>query len=235
MIITNCNTTTVNSDRAKTGYYNATVSKNFDETRRELVRGINRIAIESDINVLISACDTDYVIVHLHGFATMGREVKLSVLRIREEIQIAANLVDTEISSNVGLDNLTIDIKIPMKAFEAIYIEKQNANIELASFVNAKVITIDSRSGSIDISAIFQVLNVYCKRGEINVKSEICSDVMLNIVNEKGDINVFLGNAGISQLSVNFEKISYTSNPESKVFYTVSGYIISKNGNTKFY
>lgn len=226
-------------------------NKKFDETKKESATGINQITINSDINVKVSACNTNDVTAHLHGSAITDGDLKLSVARFGDEIQVSVKSEETSISysnmsiiskSSVVINNFTfgsnsglaLDVQIPMKAFEKLSVESKNANIDVKSSVNANTITVDSKNGNIDLSAMFQILNLNCKNGNVNVDSEATCNVRLNVSSKNGNVDVTLGNIGISKVSVDSKNGSYKNNPRLKGIYTASGYITSKNGNTRF-
>lgn len=208
-------------------------SKKFDETRKESANGINRITVDSDINVKVSACTSNNITAHLHGSAITNSTPKLSVTRFGDEIRVSVKLEGSSIScSNVsiksgssvvintfnfsssGNSGLTLDVQIPTRAFEKLSVESKNANIY--------------------VSAIFKTLNIDYKNGNIDVDSEAHSDIKLNVIGKNGNVDVTLENIGTSTVSVDSKNGSCRNNPRLRGIYTVSSYITSKNGNVKF-
>ena len=45
---------------------NANFCKKIDETKNELAKGVDRIAIDSDVPVKVSACDTKKITARIH-------------------------------------------------------------------------------------------------------------------------------------------------------------------------
>lgn len=244
--VTIVNGRVINEEAFKDSY-----SKEFDETKNESTNGINRISIISDVNVKVSACNTNDVIAHLHGLAITDSDLKLSMTKIGDEIRVCVKSEVTSVrSSNVSMisgssvvinnciisgdSGLILDVQIPTKSFEKLYIESKNANVDVKSSVNANTITVDNKNGNIDLSAIFQTLNIDCKNGNVDIDSEACCDVSLNVSSKNGNIDVTIGNIGISKLSVNSKNGGCKNNPRLKGIYKVCGYITSKNGNVRF-
>lgn len=244
------NVTIVNGRVIEGNSCDDTTSKKFDETKKVSANGVNRIIIDSNINVKVSASSTNDVTAHLHGYAIMDSNLKLSVTRVGDEVHISVESEGASISyinmstistSSVVINNfssgsnggLTLDVKIPTKAFEKIFVESKNANIDVTSSVTANTVTVDNMNGNIDISAIFQTLSIDCKNGNVNIDSEARCDVRLNVANKNGNVDVTLGNIGTSKVSIDCKNGSCKNNPRLRGIYTVSGYITSKNGNVK--
>lgn len=226
--------------------------KKFDETKKESANGVNRITVDSDVNVKVSACNTNDVTAHLHGSAIMDGDLELSVTRVDDEIRVSVQGKSSSITCNsmliisvssVVINNfssgstggLTLDVQIPARAFDKLSLESKNANIDVASSVNANTITAYNKNGNIDVSATFQVLNAECKNGNIDVDAEARSDVKLDVTSKNGNVDVSLGNIGTSRVSVDSKNGSCKNNPRLRGSYTATGYITSKNGNAKFW
>lgn len=223
-------------------------SKKFDETKKESANGVNQITIDSDVNVTVSACNTNEVTAHLYGCVIMDSNLELCVTRISDEIQISVKSEESSTSysnmsifsgssviiNNFSTGGLTLDIQIPARAFDKLSIKSKNANINLTSTVNANTIAVDNKNGNIDVSATFQVLNAECKNGNIDVDSEACCDVRLDVTSKNGNVDVYLSNIGTSRVSVDSKNGNCKNNPRLNGAFTASGYVTSKNGNAKF-
>lgn len=225
------NVTIVNGWVISGDSYNDSVSKKFDETKKESANGVDRITIDSDVNVKVSACNKSDVIAHLHGSAILDGELDFSLTRVGDEIRVS---VKSNGSYLISCSSLTIDVQIPARAFEKLYVESKNADIDVASSVSANTITVDNKNGNIDVSAIFQALNLECKNGNVDVNSEARCDVRLDVTSKNGNVDVSLGNIGTSKVSVDSKNGGCKNNPRLSGKYTASGYIISKNGNARF-
>lgn len=220
-------------------------SKDFDEIKKESASGIDRITIDSNINVKVSASDTNEVTAHLHGSAITNNTYKLYMKRFNKEIHISVNpeessmsvISGVSISSStiiVGGDGLVLDVQIPTRAFELLSVESINANIDVTSFVNANTITVNNKNGNIDVTAMFKSLNIDCKNGNIDVDSEAQSDINFNITCKNGNIDVIIENIGASTVFVDSKNGHCRNTPHLKGIYSASGSITSKNGNVKF-
>lgn len=222
-------------------------SKKFDETITESASGVNRITIDSDINVKISACGTNDVTAHLHGSAITNATPKLSMKRVGDELVISVKSEESSNSySSVSMiiinssicgdgEGLVLDVQIPSRAFEKLSVESKNANIDVTSSVNANTITVDNKNGNIDVSAIFKTLKIDCQNGNVDVDSEANCDIALYVTSKNGNADVTIHNIGTSEVSVNAVNGNCRNSPRLKGLYTASGYIISKNGNVKFH
>lgn len=49
-------------------------------------------------------------------------------------------------------NDLTLDITIPNEEFEKISVEIKNANIDVASYIKARFITVENKNGNVDVS-----------------------------------------------------------------------------------
>lgn len=232
--------------------------KKFDETKKESANGVNRITIDSNVNVKVSTCDTNEITAHLHGSAIMDNDLELSVTKRGDEIRVSVETDGVSNSYNnmsiisgnsiisqsaVVINNfgsgsnggLMLDVQIPAKAFEEISVESTDANIDVSSSVNANSITAESKNGNIDVSATFQNLTVECKSGNVDVDSEAHCNVKLNVTSKNGNVDVTIGNIGTSNVSVASKNGNCKNNPKLRGIYTVSGCVTSKNGNAKFH
>lgn len=227
--------------------------KKFDETKKESANGVNRITIDSNVNVKVSACDTNEITAHLHSSAIMDSDLELSVTRRGDEIRVSTETAGVSNSYNnmsiisgnstVVINNfstgsnggLTLDIQIPTKAFERISAEITNANIDVSSSVNANSITVESKNGNVDVSATFKTLTIECQNGNVDVDSEAYCNIKLNVTSNNGNVDVTIGNIGTSNVSVDSKNGRCKNNPKLIGVYTVYGYITSKNGNAKFH
>lgn len=233
-------------------FFDDSVCKKFDEIRKESANGVNRITIDSNVNVKVSACDTNDITAHLYGSTIMDCDIELSVTRRGDEIRVSAEMDSisnsynnmsisfqrTVIINNFGSSSnggLMLDVQIPAKVFEKISVESTNANIDVASSVNANSITAESKNGNIDVSATFQNLTVECKNGSVDVDSEAYCNVELNVTSKNGNVDVTIGNIGTSNVSVASKNGNCKNNPKLRGIYTVSGCVTSKNGNAKFH
>ena len=193
------NSTVINGNSCSNNDY-----KNFDETKREAADMVNRIIINSIIDVKVSACDTNDIIAHLHGSAITSNNTELSVTRHRHEIRISAQ---TNKRSNDNMSmifqnsvivgnfsfcsnaNLMLDIQIPRKVFERISIESEHGKIAIDSAVKSNSITAKSTSGNINVSAVFHDLIVESEQGKITIDSTVKSN-SITAKSTSGNINV---------------------------------------------
>ena len=221
-------------------------NKKFDDVRKESAFGVNRIIIESDINVTVSACNTDDVVAHLHGNAVTNNSHKLSVTRVGKDIHISVKSEENSMSiisgcsvsissiNIIGSNGLVLDVQIPERIFQELSVETRNGEIDITSSVNAKTIKALNRNGNVDVTAMFQTLNIDCQNGNIDVDSEAHSDIQLNIVSRNGNVDVTLENIGTSKVSVDSKNGNCRNNPRLRGIYTASGFVTSYNGNVKY-
>lgn len=226
--------------------------KEFDEIKKEPSNGVNTIYIDSDINVKVSACNTNDIIAHLHGSAITDNDFKLLMTRFGEDIQISVKSDETSINygdmfvssgssfviNNLSIgdsNGLTLDIQIPRKVLKKLSVESKNADIDVDSSVYANGIYINSKNGNADVSAIFQILNINCKNGNIDIDSEAHCNIGLEVISKNGNVDVTIRNLNTSKVSVDSENGKCKNNPRLTGVYTAVGYITSKNGNVKFH
>ena len=223
--------------------------KEFNEIKRTLSNGICNITIESDVNVNICASDTNEIVAHLHGSCASDIDINLTMKISFKEVKICAqsnsdnntnmsiisdSCIIINSSTSFCANDLTLDVKLPIKEFEKLFVESKNSNINILSSVKANTIEVNSKNGNIDVSAIFKNLNIDCKNGNIDIDSEAHSDVNLNLSSKNGNINTVIENIGISSISVVSKNGNCKNNPRLKGAYIASGCITSKNGNIRF-
>lgn len=245
------NVTIVNGRVISEDSCNDSASKKFDETKKESANAVNRITVDSDVNVKVSACNTNDVTAHLHGSAIMDGGLELSVTRVGDEIRVSVKREGSSItynsmsilyrnsivinnSSYMSSKDLTLYVQIPARAFDNLSFKSKHGNIDVASTVNANTITVDSKHGDIDVSATFQVLNAESKHGNIEVDTEARSNIKLDVSSKNGNVDVSLGNIGTSRIFVDSKNGKCKNNPRLRGSYTAIGYIMSYNGNAKF-
>lgn len=227
--------------------------KEFDETKVESANGVNRITIDSNINVTVSASNNSDVVAHMYGATITDDNLSLSMQRLENEIGIsvvAANsssgcsnmsivsigAINSTISecSFVEDNSLVLSVQIPSRAFEKLSVESKNGSIEITSSVKANTISVESKNGNIDVSSNFQTLNVEAKNGNVTIDSEATCNVGLGVVTKNGNVSVSLGNIRTSEVSVNSKNGNCINSPRLGGKHTVFGYITSKNGNASF-
>lgn len=220
-------------------------SQKFDEVRKVPASGVNRIIIESDINVKVSACNTNDVVAHLYGSAITDNSPQFSVSTFGEEIRISVKSEEGSMSiicgssisigniNIVGINGLVLDVQIPERDFQRLTIESKNGNIDVTNLVDASTITANSKNGNINIDAMFRTLYIDCKNGNIEVTSEAHGDIDLDITSKNGNIDVTLENIGTSKVSVDSKNGNCRNTPRLRGVFTASGSITSWNGNVK--
>ena len=226
-------------------------SKKISETKKVCADKINSIRIHSDISdIKISACNTNQITATLNGKVITNREIDFYVIQIKDEIRICVNLDESEKSNNINISNcnakivincnviktegLTLDVKIPYKKFELLYIISKNGEVDVTSNVNVKKLDIYDKNGDTKVEAILKSLSIECKNGSIKVDTEAKDNVDLNICSKNGDVDVRISNIGKANVDI------YTKNGTSKNkhkldgSYTATGSISSKNGDVRF-
>ncbi len=216
-------------------------------TKAEPANGVHRIVVDSDIKVKMSGCNTNEIIACVYGVSMEDKEAKLSVTRFGDEIMVfvrAGKPTNSRVSGKEGSANVvgsdkesgfTLNVQIPTKVFEKIYVKSKNSNIDLKSSVHANTITADNKNGNVYISAIFKTLNIDCENGNVEVDTEACGDIKLNITNKNGNVDVIIENIGVYEVLVDSKNGTCRNNPKLKGKYTVSGYIMTRNGHTKIH
>lgn len=225
--------------------------KKFDEIKKVSAREINNITINSNVNVKISASETNEVTAHLHGSAIMNSELKFSVIKLGDKIQVCVEtegnlnssssmttisigtifFKNTVVMNNGGIisgEGLVLDIKIPVKAFKKICVESRDGNIDIAASVNADTILIESENGNVDVSASLNALTIENKNGSVDVSASLNA---LTIECKNGNIDVDLDVNSNVTLNVN----SKNGNVDVAIgnIRTCNVWIDSKNGKCK--
>lgn len=254
MMIINGGTVIINGRVINGNHCNDADCKKFDETQCESANGINKITIDSSVNVAVSTGITNDVTAHLHGSAITNNDFKLSIVRIGSELQITVKAKSASTGWFSFNGSLLLDVVIPNRAFQEIYaripsgnieissavadvitLKNANGNIGVSSIVEADTVTATIQNGNIDVSTVSRTLNLKCNNGNIDVDAEAKCNVKLNIKNQNGNIDVSIGNIKTSNVLVSSHFGRCKNSPKLRGIYTVSGQVTSHTGNVKFH
>ncbi len=212
--------------------------KKFDEIKKKTANGVKRITIDSNVNVKVSASNTNEVTAHLHGSIISDQNLNFSVEKQRNEILVSVKSKGTSISSRYmsvasgcsvvinncsvgGKGGLTLDIQIPDKTFEKLSIEVKYGNIDINSYVRASAITVDSKYGNINIGSDVNadIINIDNAHGSIDLSSTFqtlginCQHGSIDVDSEacsdvRLDITCQYGNADVTLGNIGNSKVS---------------------------
>lgn len=242
------NVTIVNGRVIEEDSFEGSKTKKIDETKRKKADGVRNIYITSNIDVRISASETNFVTAHMYGEAVMNGGFKLFVKQILDEIQISVEPEDSAnrsivLGSSIIIKNcnvlnnnrLILDVQIPEKEFEKIFIHTVNSEIDVETSVKARAITATSKNGDINVSARFFHLDIECTNGNVDVNAKAHNDIYANIVSTNGNIDLELTNIGVSDISPYSMNGSIKNRAKREGTYTASGYVSSLNGNIRIH
>ena len=180
--------------------------KKFDKTKKATANGVNRITIDSNVNVNLFASNTNDITAHLYGEVAIDCEPKFCIEQHDDEIFISVKSNGTSIHSNsicvayassavvnnysiVGNSGLTLDVEIPSKTFEKLSIGAKHANISISSIVTANAIVIDQKHGDINVTSNVTagIISVTNAHGDVDLSATFHT---LQIDCKHGDIDV---------------------------------------------
>lgn len=241
------NVTIVNGQVVEGNPCEESTFKKINETKKENSNGIERIYIEGDINIKVSAYDGNEIIAHMHGSSSenyiLSMEKSDNTLEINVDFENSSKSSFSLFKSNsivinnfnsANNEELILDVQIPAKVFETFKVSSTNSSIFISSDVNCKKIDLKNCNGSIEVAAAFNDLRCNCVNGWIDVKSEVKNNVNLDVSTINGSINVALSNIGHSDVHVKTINGLMRNNPRLGGKYNATGYISTTNGNIEY-
>lgn len=221
-------------------FYKAQI-RDFDETRKEAVDGVNRLTINSEIEVRLSASDTNQVVSHIQGNGWKSN-ILFSIERVKDEIKLYVKKKDINTlkeirSMSVYSDsNFILEIQIPKKKFEEIYIKIQNAWIKVKSSVRANKISINNKNGTIIIEdPETKKFKIESQNGYTTINLKAKNNIDVDLHSKNGNIDLSIDNIGKSEVLVKAQNGDYKNHLKLKGKYTLTGEILSKNGDIKIF
>ncbi len=229
---------TVNGKKINNNINQKTVNKQ----KKESLDGIRNILIYSDVDINMEAADVNEAIIHFHGNTVTDDGLKFFTKQEDGELIIKAEIPSFKTSffsdssniSFIGNNNFTLDIKVPYKKFEKIYIKTENGDIGIDG-INLDELVLYNKNGDVDLSATFYSLKVECLNGDITFDTEARNDIKLNVLSKNGDIKAIINNIGKESLKVKSNNGSAKNKIKLNGQYTVIGKVESNNGDVKVY
>lgn len=173
-------------------------AQTFDEKKTENCSAVNRVIITStfaDVNVSIS--NTSETEVHLYGEAILDGELKFEVRVINRELRITVYS-----TGNCFNGNLQMDVIIPQKTYEVIYIKGASADIILNEGVITNHLKVNTQSGDVESAASVNVASVATMSGDVELYIAATRDISVEASSMSGDVSAMFDNIEYLNLSV---------------------------------
>lgn len=155
------------------------ILNHFDEKLSFDASSIEKIVIDSDININMSVSNSSKVTVHFCGQAEIAKEDIWFDARIDgHELIIKLKFIDDCYNSN-----LKLDVIVPYKTFKAIWVDTTSADFTLNKGVSMESLRVSSTSGKIR-------LQIYATK-----------DIEVGISSMYGNVSVEFENVNFSYLS----------------------------------
>ncbi len=210
-------------------------TKTVDITKTELAYSTLNLSISSQLaNVNISTWDNDNVQARLHGNISKEQNISLNISKAYKNIKISVD-VNSFSNSFCMVNNLELDIQVPLKLFEEVIIKSNNGNISLKS-LNASVVDASCTNGNISCCVLPKHLSLSSNNGNLQLNAKAVQDSVLDLNSKNGNISAKLNNISHSTVDVFSKNGNHTmSCSHSKAgLYAISGNVSTKNGNVSF-
>lgn len=164
--------------------------RKIDETRLEYYCNVENINIDSTIaDVNVSTSNIEKISVRLHGEANLTGDVKLDVQNRSKTIYVSVK--NTGSFSN---SNLKLDIVLPYKLFNEIYVNTMSADVIIDEGVCVNYIKVNSKSGDFASNIAFKRAEVNTMSGDIEIEINAKEDIFAELSTKSGDVNLDLKN-----------------------------------------
>lgn len=123
-------------------------SKKYNYKKTENANNINRIIVESFVDINITTSNSNQIVAQLEGKAQIDGNLKFNVQKHNDEINISISLNGSCYNSE-----LKLNISIPNMNFKEIFIKTKSANVKIGHGVTATVIKAKTKIGEIESQA----------------------------------------------------------------------------------
>lgn len=177
---------------------NGTV-KNFNEIKTEDCSNVDKVVIISTFaNVNVSASNTTKAEAHLSGEAILNGELKFDVRAINRELRITVRS-----TGNCFNGNLRLDIIIPQKTFEVIYIKGASADVTVDQNVTTNNLEVQTQSGDVESYAtINHKVSTSTMSGDVELYVVATESIGVEANTMSGDVSLMFNNIGHLNISV---------------------------------
>lgn len=122
-------------------------SNDFDEELPFDANSVERINIDSDVEVNMSVWNSSHTTVHFYGRADIAKEdIWFDARIIEHELKVQLKFIDDCFNSN-----LKLDIKVPYKTFKAIFADITSGDFSLDQGVSMESLRVSNTSGNVKL------------------------------------------------------------------------------------
>lgn len=205
-------------------------SKKINEMKSIRIDKINKIKINSDLaDITVSVDNCDTVKAHYHGEVVTDGNIKWSLTKYGDEINIVAKM-----NANIFNGSLKLDVVIPKKMFRLISVKSKNGTAEFNKNVETSCLKVNLQNGSIESEADFQEITAQTMNGSIDISISAKSDIEISASSINGNVNVELDNVGSCDISTSSMNGSVRKKPHNCTGkYRATGEISTMNGNVR--
>lgn len=160
-------------------------TKHFDEKQGEEIRKIKKITISSstvDVNVFPSESLT-HVEAHFYGRVDIKGNVEFKACLVEDEFRISVG-----INGCCSHSNLNLDVRIPNKMLEAIFIKATSADVKVEKGITVEYLMAKTASGNVSIDANFGHTDLNTASGDIELFVHPTRDISATVSTMSGDI-----------------------------------------------
>lgn len=171
-------------------------TQKFDERKSENCNNIEKIAIDSTVDVNVSVSNSSKVEAHFYGEAVVDGDVKFDVRVVNRELRITLNF--TGICFN---GNLKLDITVPQKTFKVISAKSSSADITLNEGVSTDYFKVETQSGDLKTNATVNNVSISTMSGDVELCINAIQDINVEVSTMGGDVSAEFNNIGHINLS----------------------------------
>lgn len=228
--IYNTNTVIINGRIVGGGIFSTSMETKKIEDKKSIgVEGANKITIDSDIaDVTILTGDCGTIEAHYYGETCTENNIELSVTKSDDEIKVILQKKE-----KIFNGNLKLDVYIPKKSFECIFVKCQNGKAEIQETVEAKQIKANTQNGSIQTEACFEKITAQSMNGSIDISIRAKSDIEISASSMNRNVNLLLENIGFCHISTSSMNGIARNSHNATGKYKAIGEVSSMNGNVR--
>lgn len=227
--IYNANCMTIVNGRIISGGFSPAELKKVDESKNIEAEGITTIKVDADLaDVNVSVGSSNKVEVHYYGEVDTESNIKLSLTKCNDEINVLAQTTNNTVTSS-----LKLDVVIPQKKFRLISVKSQNGTTEIHKNVETSRLKLKSQNGRIKSKCNFEKITANTMNGSIDISITAKSDIEISASSMNGNVNLELNNIELCKISTSSMNGKARNRHTSTGRYKATREVSSMNGNVR--
>lgn len=218
---------TINGRILNNSTNNFACEKVYDERKLQSGTNIEKIFVEANIgNVNFFTTDLTDFDIRLNGKVFSTNDIVLNVKTLGNKLK-----VDVDFNGSSINGNLTLDVAVPQKVYNEIFVSTISGNIDVKEDVKVHTLKAESMSGSVHTRASLKEMAVDTMNGKVTAIINAKNDISIKISTMNGNVNAELNNIGRIDISTSTMN-GRVRKPDIKVGrHSIKGTISTMNGN----